>query len=334
MTGRPRRIPHAHADTATDWGAPSAIFGAAEAEAIVAETGLGLMQGVPVASLAAELSDIGHRLLRHLGAPEPTPPGERKEWATRLAKRLRAVLEEFDADPDSANFHLQAAEAERILLGQDHPAPFPRFPSKPEEQRRLVGQVRATERLLEEVLAPTYPNPFAGTDMPPWFLEHVSLSSTGPRSPIRPGAECIRTTLAGIAFLALRAEIAAEGYARTIRQPKRLPPDRVFFVGLCKEYARAFGRDPGYSTNPATDERRGPTVKFCQAVARQLTAHAPAHIEDPVRGSNAIDLLQKWASEPGTVTEQVRDALAVDMATAVFRRPRAGRAGRGTERDK
>lgn len=193
--------------------------------------------------------------------------------------------------------------------------------------------LKAEARLLAAVLAANPLGPDDPRDVPQEELECRSLNS-GLRYDADPVPEAIRLTLTGLAYLSHRADIAAKGYGRWEREAKRLPPDRAFFVGLCRAFERAFGRWAKVYTNPLNDERGGPAVLFCCAVSRRLADHAAGETAEPDRLRNAVATLRKWASERGVVGEQLRDALAVDLGKGVFRRERGRRCGHGLRRRK
>ena len=321
--GRRRTLPHPIPD-GVGWGAPPALFDAAAARAVVAETRLRLARATPAGEgeLAAELSEIGDRLLRHLEVPKPTPAGERAKWAERLAEACRGIIGEFGLDPDATEL-TPPRDAMTVLFGRDQLLPFPPVPAGTEAKRRLLETQRASERLLADLLAGGCPNPFVGPLPSQGDLERLSLQS-GPKSSVDPCAEAVRSMLTGLAYTARCAEMAAGGYRLATPPNQLLPSDRVFFVGLCKAYVRAFGHHVGVSTASASAgyRRKGPLLRFCMAAACHLAGCAQARIQDPQRRGEAVALLRKWATEPGAVTEQVRDARAVDLRKRVFKRQR------------
>jgi hypothetical protein len=215
-----------------------------------------------------------------------------------------------------------------VLFGRDQLLPFPPMPAGTEAKRRLLETHLASARLLADLLAGGCSNPFLSPLLSQADLERLSLQS-GPKCSIDPCAEGVRLMLTGLAYTARCAEMAAIGYRLTTPPQRLLPSDRVFFVGLCKAYERAFGRRAGVSTAPAGYRRKGPLLEFCMAAAGHLASCAQARIKDPQLRGEAVVLLRKWATEPGAVAEQVRDARAVDLGKRVFKRQR--RSGKGQQ---
>jgi hypothetical protein len=303
-------------------------FKEADAEAVRMATGLPIVAKTSLTKLAENLSESAHRLFCAHRWPAPSPAGVREAWTRDVEKNARWLLANFGTDPGS-NEVQPPADGVAVLFLHDQPFHIGTIiPENGPEKLRSIKRIREpygeATRLLGEM---NVHDPLAG--MEHWELEYLSLNA-GVRS-IPPEVVVAHVTLLGLAYIARLAAYAQSYYAKRKRQPKPLSPEQIFFLGLCHIYKEAFGVVPSFSTDPVTNKRGGPTIRFCQAVARQLLTY-PALPDAESKTYSMLRLkLDKWAHKPGVVAERVRDALATNPGAGVFRRKRNPKRASGNE---
>jgi hypothetical protein len=297
-----------------EWNGKPIFFSIADAEHVISATRLTLASGSTPAALAKSLSAAAHRFFYEAGTQPPSPASTRREWAKDVAKHARALLANFDMDPDTFVFS-PPSDAAAVLLASDYPHKF----VASAHPLQAGAELEKTYQFLRAML-PHHPAVDPAT--PQFLLEWWSLCGA-PMSPSFPVEhEAFRVALIGVAHLARCADLAAALYRQRTRELKRLTPRRRFVVKLCRAYQDAFGRPPKRSTN-------GPAIRFWTAVAQRLLECAALPGADPTLHQKMRVLLQQWATNPEAIVTQLRDVKAIRPEENVWRRRRDGSAKGG-----
>jgi hypothetical protein len=302
----PHPLPRAMTPT-PKWAGKQVFFSVVDAKRVIAATRRTPVSDFTPATLASSLSAAAYRFFWETGRP-PSPPGIRAQWAADVAKHARALLANFDMDPDRFVFS-PPADAAAVLLASDYP-PNVMPPFVRPLQTRV--ELEKTYQFLRAMQLPAHPA--ADPTTPQALREWWSLCGIGAMSlSFPPEPEAFRVALLGVAHLARHADLAADFYRRRTRELKRLTGRRRFALSLWHIYQGAFGSPPKRSV-------KGPAVRFWTAVAQRLLECTALPGADP----NMRKLLQQWATNPEAIVTQLRDVKAIRPEENVWRRKRDG----------
>ena len=253
-----------------EWNGKPIFFSVADTKRVISATRLTLASGSTPAALAKSLSAAAHQFFCEAGTQPPSPAGTRRKWAKDVAKHARALLANFDMDPDTFVFS-PPSDAAAVLLASDYPHKFV-VSAHPLQAR---AELEKTYQFLRAMQIPAHPAVDPAT--PQALLEWWSLCGIGAMSLVisGPEPEAFRVALIGVAHLARHADLAAAIYRQRTHEPKRLTPRRRFVLKLCRAYQDAFGKRPTRSTNHTLKTYGGPTIRFWTAVAQRLLECAP-----------------------------------------------------------